>query len=96
MKFFYTSMISPFKPSILVSNIASIESIFFCSSFMSLRISSPSSRVQVGFSGGLFGVEVPFFWWHVGQVSLLNLDFEVVLLDNIYSIVSPKFQPFWV
>jgi hypothetical protein len=27
---------------------------------MSLRISSHSSRFQVGFSGGLFGVEVPF------------------------------------
>jgi hypothetical protein len=50
----------PFKPSILVSNLASIESILFCSSFMSLHISSPSSRVQVGFYGGLFGVEVPF------------------------------------
>jgi hypothetical protein len=33
---------------------------------------------------------------HVGQVSLLNLDFEVVLLDNLSSVVSPKFHPFWV
>jgi hypothetical protein len=73
-KFFNPSMISPFKPSTLVfiaSNLTSVESIiscsssfvtvFFCKSFMSLRISSPSSRVQVGLSGGLFGVEVPFF-----------------------------------
>jgi hypothetical protein len=28
---------------------------------MSLHIYSPSSRVQVGLSEGLFGVEVPFF-----------------------------------
>jgi hypothetical protein len=61
---------------------------------MSLRIYSPSSRIQVGFSGGLFGVEDPFLGWHVGQVSLLNLDFEVVLLDNFSSVVSPKFRPF--
>ena len=55
--------------SILVSNLAYIESInldsieyiFFCSSFISLRISSPSSGVQLGFLGGLFGVEGPFF-----------------------------------
>jgi hypothetical protein len=33
---------------------------------------------------------------HYCQVSLLNLDFEAVLLDNIYSILSPKFRPFWV
>jgi hypothetical protein len=34
------------------------------------------------------------FGWHVGQISLLSLDFEVVLLDNIYSVISPKFSPF--
>jgi hypothetical protein len=39
---------------------SSFVTILFCKSFMSLRIFSPSSRVQLGLSGGLFGVEVPF------------------------------------
>jgi hypothetical protein len=56
---------------------------------MSLRISSHSSRVQEGLSGGLFGIEVPFFGGMLDKY-----DFEVVLLDNIPFIVSPKFQTF--
>jgi hypothetical protein len=60
---------------------------------MSLRISSTSSRVQLGLFGGLFGVEVHFFGGMLAKYHFY-LDFEVVLLDNLPFIVSPKFRPF--
>ena len=52
-------------------------------------IKSPSRTVCIR-------CRISLFRWHVCQVSLLNLDFKVVLLDNISSVVSPKFQPFLV